>query len=516
MTKLTYIDYSIIGAYLVGMVVLGAVFTRRQKTLSEYFHAGGKIPWWAAGISILATALSPISYLAGPGWIYEKDSRYSIVGTLVGFLMVIGAAYLWVPLWSRLRVFSIYEYLERRYSPGVRTFGALVFLLGAMFWIGTALGTAAQAFEQVTGFPGPWCLIIIVVLGTAYTVMGGMRAVIWTDVAQFVIFILGYGAIFIVMLYIFDWNPFEIYRVASTKISPETGYPHTKLISFEMSLAVEATIWAIVFGRMMEVLSYGTSQMAVQRMHSTGSPRNMVKAMLGGHFCVLIFVLLSLPASWGFVAYYHLHPEEAWKIGHTDEVLPRFVIDHLPIILRSLIMAGVLAALMSSFDSAINSMSNIAISDLYRRYFKKHASEHDLVVLAKLLTVVFGLVLLDYAMYQYDPAGDTAGEKLGKLNAVITAPVVSFFLLGLLSRRTNTAGALIGALGGVKFALYCNGFPGFIEPQVRYINWMWIGGLATLLNLALGYLASFLFRPPAKEDIAGLTIYDRHLLPAAS
>ncbi len=508
MTKLTYIDYSIIGAYLGGMVVLGAMFSRRQKSLSEYFHAGGKIPWWAAGISILATGLSPISYLAGPGWIFEKDSRYSIVMTLLGFPAVIAAIYLWVPLWSRLRVMSIYEYLERRFDPGIRTFGAVMFFVGLTFWLGTALVTSAMGFETVSGFPGRLCLVIIVVLGTAYTVLGGMRAVIWTDVVQYVIFMVGYGAIFLVLLSMFDWQPMEIYRVASTKIS-ETGYPHTKLISFELDPNVEATIWVLLFSRLFTTLHYGADQMAVQRMHSTGSPRNMAKAMLGGHVCVLFFSLLSLPAAWGFVAYYHLHPEEAAQIAHTDQVLPQFVIKHLPVILRSLIMAGVLAALMSSFDSAINSMSNIAISDFYRRYVKRDAQEHELVVLAKAMTVFFALLLMTFALFQYDLEGDTAGEKLGKLGNVIAAPVLSFFLLGLLTKRANTGGALIGAVAGVGFAVVFNGIPGVIEKRLDWINWMWVGGLATVFNLLVGYLASFLFPPPAKEDLAGLTVYDR-------
>ncbi len=201
------------------MVFFGILFSKRQRTLEEYFHASSNIPWWAAGISILATGLSPISYLAGPGWIFEKDSRNSIVSSLVGLALIPVSVAIWVPLWSRLRVMSIYQYLQQRYHSGVRIFGALLFLVGTTFWLGTALVTSAMGFESATGFPGQWCLVIMVILGTAYTMMGGIRAVIWTDVAQYIIFMIGYLAILIVLLMLFDCDRWRFGR------SPQPNYP---------------------------------------------------------------------------------------------------------------------------------------------------------------------------------------------------------------------------------------------------------------------------------------------------
>ena len=136
--------------------------------------------------------------------------------------LVFVAVKIWVPIWSRLRVMSIYEYLERRYHPGVRTFGAVMFIIGMTFWLGTALVAAAMGFESVTGFDGRLCLVVMAVIGTAYTVFGGMRAMIWTDVAQFIVFMIGYAVIFVVLMNVFDWDAVEIYRLASVTSDPSS------------------------------------------------------------------------------------------------------------------------------------------------------------------------------------------------------------------------------------------------------------------------------------------------------
>ena len=462
MAKFSILDYLVIGVYLALMVVMGILFSGRQKSLKEYFHAGGNVPWWAVGISLIATHLSPISYLALPGWIFERDTRSSITGGLIEFLMVFPAAALWIPIWSRLRVLSIYEYLERRYHPGVRSIGAMLFIIWTVFWLATALVTASKGFESVSGFDGRLCLVVIGLLGAFYTVLGGMRAVIWTDVVQYVVFVGGYVMIAIVLLIQFD--PTEIWRLASTQISEHTGYPHTKLISREWSMAVEGTIWVLLCSSLVRALAFGTNQMTVQRLHATKDRRNMFKALLANAVTGYGFVLLTTPVAWGFVAYYSQHPELEREITHPDMVLPHFVLLNLPLIMRSLVMGGVLAALMSSFDSALNSMSNVTTNDFYRRYLEPNRSEDHYVRVAKLLTLGFGLVLLGFALSQYDQQRGTAGEHFSRLTSLVAAPIGAFFALGILSKRVNTPGILCGAVAAIVLSLGFNGMPPMVQP----------------------------------------------------
>lgn len=500
MSKFETFDYVVIVIYLFSILAIGVYFSGRQKSLKEYFHASGTLPWWAVGISILATGLSPISYLAGPGWIFIKDSRNSFASSILGLALVPLTAAIWLPLWSRMRVLSIYEFLELRFQPWVRTVGAVLFLIYVTFWVGTALGTAGMGFEQVTGFSAYYCIIVISVLGTVYTVLGGLRAVVWTDVAQFVVFMLGYGMILVTLLHLFDWQPLEIYRIASETISTDTGHPHTKLISFELDPNVEATIWVLLFVRLFVAVSWGASQWEVQRLHATGSRREMLKSMYAGCFWLILFTCISVPASWGFVAFYAENPDLKAAISEPDQVLPDFVVTQLPQLFRSLIMAGVLAALMSTLDSSINSMGSVTMNDFVRRYWIPKATEKQLVFVAKCLTCVFGTLLMIFALWQLGAQSGTAQEKLGKITNVIAATMPSFFLLGLLSRRTNTGGACIGALAGITFALVFNGIPGMMDAILPgRINWMWIPGISTVVNLTFGYTASYLFPPPSTD-----------------
>ena len=577
MAKFSIFDYLVIGIYLASMVVMGILFSGRQKSLKEYFHAGGNLPWWAVGISLIATHLSPISYLALPGWIFERDTRSPLGGGLIEFLMVLPTAALWIPIWARLRVLSIYEYLERRFHPAVRSTGAMLFIVYTVFWLSTALVAASKGFESVSGFDGRLCLLVIGLLGAFYTVLGGMRAVIWTDVVQYVVFVGGYLMIAIVLLSYFD--PMEIWTLASNQISERTGHPHTKLISHEWSLAVEGTIWVLLSGSVVRALAFGTNQITVQRMHATRDRRTMFKALLANAVTGYGFVLFTVPVAWGFVAYYSQHPELKRQITHPDMVLPHFVLLNLPLIMRSLVMGGVLAALMSTFDSALNSMSNVTNNDFYRRYLEPNRSEDHYVRVAKLLTLGFGVVLLAFALSQYDQQRGTAGEHFTRLTSLVSAPIGAFFVLGILSRRVNTPGVLCGAVAAIALSLGFNGLPPMVQPVLNKttlfavesgipegldqgaistrlagrfrtngivlrsdaavlvreegrrwdirngelfyllereggvvtvahepISWMWIPVLSMVVNLLVGYLASFLFTRPPPERLAGLTL----------
>ena len=528
MAKLTAPDYVIIAAYLTGVVVMGLYFSRRQKSLNEYFLASGNMPWWAVAVSLHATLLSPVTFLGMAGWIYAKDSRSSFGNMLLIMPVMYFSAVLWVPIWNRLRVLSIYEYLEKRYHPTVRSFAAALFPVGILFWVGNGLVTASKAFSMVafsnvSDVQVYTCLVAIMILGTTYTVLGGARAVVWTDVIQAAVFFVAYAASLLMLLAHFGWEPARIYEIASSISAKDWGYSHATLISTELSLAIEATIWVIIFTRILEIVTFGTNQTFVQRLLATGSHRNMMKAMLGKGGVDMIFLILGIATAWGLVAYYHENAEAAASVGHKDNVLAVFVVAQMPVVLRGVIMAGLFAALMSTFDSAINSISSVTINDFYRRYCKRDGSEHHYVAVSRIITIGFGFVLLAYAMWQYKHSANTVNQRLGELNNLVVAPLLCFFVLGIFSRRANTLGVLIGGFVGIIFALLFQGFPGWFEPPIFKgvsgwfeaplkdvkINWMWIGGMATLVGLASGYAASLLFAPPPKDKTEGLTVWRR-------
>ena len=508
MNELYVRDYLVIAAYLIGIMVIGVFFSRRQKSLREYFLASGNMPWWAVSISMYATMLSPLSFLGITGWIFLKDSRWIIGAPLLGIVTTVLAAFIWVPLWSRLQLQSIYGYLESRYHPAARSFGAAIFPIAMIFWIGNGLVAASMAFEAVTGLDAWICIVGIMVLGTVYTVLGGARAVIWTDVAQFVVFVFAFLVTGGLLLAYFDWQPLRIYEIASSVISEETHYPHTQIFSAEFSLAVEATIWSILFCMAFDMLTQGTNQVTMQRLMAAGSRKNMFKSMFGQIGVNLIFTGLAVAVAWGLVAFYSQNLDIRETMDHPDQVLAHYVVRYVPTLVRGLIMAGLLAAMMSSFDSALNSMSTVTINDFYRRYFVRDRSEHHYVAASRFFTLGWGVILLFFALWQLKHSDSTALERVGKLNVLISAPIVSFFVMGLFSKRVNTIGALIGGVAGILVALAFNGFPGLFDKWIPYdVNWLWIGGFGMLTSFIVTYLASLPFARPSAEKLKGLTIW---------
>ena len=513
MGELVSLDYSVIFGYIAGVLLLGLIFFRRQKSLREYFLASGDLPWWAVSLSLYATSLGPLSFLGICGLIFINDTRYVFASPVINIVTIILAIAIWVPIWGRLRMISIYEYLETRFHRGLRAFGAILFLVTMIIWVSNGLVAASQAFEAATGFKVEYCLYGIIILGTLYTVLGGARAVIWTDVAQTGVFMLALVVIGVLLLQYFDWEPTKIYEIASSVTSKNTGYPKTQLISSEFSLAIQATIWAIIFTRIVGALSWGSNQIRVQRLLAAGSKRNMVKSLFGLAGVDVAFMLLAVGVSWGLIAFYEQNLAVKGMVKEADQVIAFFVVDNVPILLRGLIMAGLLAAMMPTFDSALNSMSGVTINDFYRRYLARDRSEKHYVSASRLITLGWGIAILAFALWQLGHSESSVLERLGQLNLLVLPSITTFFVLGVFTKRCNTPGVVIGALAATALALCIGGFPVLMKPLVDLenfaIHWIWLEGFCIVLGLVVGYLASLLFRAPSAEQLKGLTLWSK-------
>ncbi len=466
MGELVFWDYAVIVAYIGGVMLLGLFFSGRQKSLKEYFLASGDLPWWAVSLSLYATALSPLSFLGVCGWIFMDDTRYVFAGPLINIVTITLAVVIWVPIWGKLRMISIYEYLETRFHQSLRIFGAVIFPITMIFWVSNGLVAASQAFEAATGFKVEYCLYGIIALGTIYTVLGGARAVIWTDVAQAAVFIFAFVIVGGLLLQYFNWQPAKIHEIASSVISENTGYPKTQLFSAEFSLAVKATIYAIILAKLVEALTWGSSQIRVQRLLAAGKKRNMVKSLFGLVGVDIIFMLLAVGVAWGLIAYYEQNLVAKALVEKPDQVLPSYVAANVPVLVRGLIMAGLLAAMMSTFDSALNSMSGVTINDFYRRYIVRHREERHYVSASRLITLGWGIAVLIFALWQLRHSDRSVLERVGELNVLVLPSMSIFFVLGVFTKRCNTPGVLIGALAAIALAVCFLGFPMLMKPLI--------------------------------------------------
>lgn len=500
--------YLILLIYMVGTVLLGLSFTRKQKTLAGYFLAERSAPWWAVGISVLACDLSAISYMGAPAWTYYNDLRYAMTIFLLPFVAII-VAFLFIPFLARLRVYTIYEYLEHRFGLDSRLFASGVFLLQRASHIAIAVYAISLALQQIVGWPVWGCVAVVGGLTTLYTVLGGMKAVLWTDVMQFFVLIGGAAVMAGVVLWSFRGDVFHIWRVAA-----DAG--HTKMLTVSFNFLdpnfwTEMTIWGICLGMLVsQVGAYGSDQVLVQRYLAAGSGRMMAKSLI---FCGLLqlpvvgtLFLLGL----GFFAYYHA-PENAAMLASLNElvartndsnmVLPHFVRNVLPSSLAGLVFAGLFAATMSVFSSGLNSLSTATCMDFIQRLRRLRSNSHELTLTnARWITFVWGVFVTLAAIGVYFAHIGSLLQTAAAIIGFFSGPLLGMFLLGIFTTRANSRSAILGAILGFITALLL----------WDYVSFIWYAVTGCVPTLVFGYALSFFTLRRPKSDVYQMTIWGRH------
>jgi SSS family transporter len=472
---MTAADILILAVYLGAVLVVGTIFFRRQTSLTAFFLGDRNIPWWAAAFSGIATIVSAASFLGGPGQAFKSDLRYlqyrlgaPIAIFIIGWIMI--------PFFYRLRVFSIYEYLETRFDGPTRVLaGAQFFILKAMF-LGIAIYAPSLLFVQITGLPLLPIVLMVGLVTTAYTTLGGVKAVIWTDTLQ--VFIL-FGGLFAVAWRILDqtggWDTVFQAASASGKL---------RLIDTSWSLENEFTLWNGIFGGAFVLLSqYGVNQAELQKFLTTSSVVRARRALISTIVVVTLIATVFFLVGAGLYVFYTAHPEKGGLSINPDRVLSKFILEELPAGWRGLLMASVAAAAMSAISSILNSLTTVASSDFIGRVRPDWMNVRN----ARLVTVLIGLIATGAALYV---------ERLGNILVAGTrmqnffgGSLAGAFLLGMTSRRSNARGAFWGIwLGTAAVALL---------SYFTTVSWMWHGIFAAAVAYFGGLAISLTSAPPA-------------------
>ena len=460
-TAFTALDASIVIAYLIVMALVGVYFSRRQTSLGAFFVARQSMPWLAVGLSLMAALNSGIDYLMQP----SATIRYGVIllaGTSSWIFLYPWVARVTLPFYRRLNLYTAYEFLEARFDVRVRTLAASIFIVWRLGWMATAIYVPCLAIEAVTG--GRMDLrVMIAVLGlivTTYTMLGGIEAVIWNDVLQFCIMFGGLGATVWLALTHVPGGFSEIWVAAgdagktsfSTVTEIGNGGPIDRVRLFFMQpINLTAIVVTMVLGRM---ASYTSDQVMVQRFQTTKSlkdSRNAVVINAAGDalwMFGLSFVGLALLA---YFKHHTLPPEYA-----TDKILPYFISQAFPPGAVGLVIAAILAASLSSVDSAINSCTSVAVVDLYGRFMRgtrvDRIDEPGQVRISRIATVVFGLTGTVLAM-NVSRIG-TLLEIANKLINAFSGPLFGIYLLAMFSRRATSGSVLAGGLVGSFVSYY--------------------------------------------------------------
>jgi SSS family transporter len=481
----TFPDYLVVIIYLVACIVLGSWLGRGQDTLGEYFLAGRKTHWILACISIIATDWSATSFIGVPGYLYTHDLKlyFGQIITPLAFLFVVRT---FLPIYFRLNVFTVYEYLEVRFHPTARTVAAVLFLFQRGVWLASAIYIPSLALATFSGVNLWYCIVGLGLISAIYTMIGGMKAVIWTDFMQFLIMMGSLLLLIGILLASFNWDPAAVWAMAGSMIAPDTGTPYSTLIDWRFGLKTEGTVWSLMFFYLIYTLgTYGTDQVVVQRYFTMGTFREIAKSVMVSGFLSVAVTFLLMALGLLLALYYRTRPEMAAAITRPDAVLPHFIATTLPAGVRGLILAALFAATMSSISSGFNSFATVGVMDLYRRYFRgeHHTESHDLWV-ARILTIASGILATAAALF-ISTYKTSIVETLLSLASKFIGPITGIFLLGVLTRRGNLAGVLCGATFGLATSFLVD------VPAVKAnVNWLWTGPLSSLMTFFVGYLAS--------------------------
>jgi SSS family solute:Na+ symporter len=465
------LDLAIIALYLVGITLFGLRFRKRQRSLRDYFLAGRDIPWWAIALSIVAAETSTLTIISIPGLAYDSNLTFLqvVMGYLVGRVVI---SFVLLPHYFRGDLYTAYELIERRFGRGLRSLTAGLFLLTR----GAAEGVRVYAVSIVVaialGTGEVASIAIITLLTLIYTFEGGLAAVIWTDVVQTAIYVGGtlVGLVTILHLVPGGWPAIHAAAASVGKL---------QVFDFTPNFWLPYTFWAgVIGGAFLTTASHGTDQLIVQRLLAARSQKQSVTALLSSGVAVLFQFGLFLMVGVMLWTYYRV---PSTNFGSPDRIYPTFIVSRMPHGISGLLIAAILAAAMSNLSAALNALSSTSIMDFYVR-FRPQADERTKMRLSRVSTIVWALLLFALAVLTLHKGGRVIEVGL-KIASVAYGALLGVFLLGVLTKRANQPGAMVGMLFG-----FCVELCLWKWTTVPFTWWVMIG---TVVTFVVGYGASF-------------------------
>ncbi|MDD8044396.1 MAG: sodium:solute symporter [Verrucomicrobiota bacterium] len=453
MGTLPILDGIVIFAYLAGVMLLGCWFVRKSRSTEEFMAAGRSLPGWAVGMSIFGTYVSSISFLANPGKSYDSDWNPFVFSLSLPLAAWIATKY-FVPFYRRSGQISAYNHLEARFGPWARTYALVCYLLTQIARMGTILYLVALALSPLTGWSITTIILVTGVLVTIYTLLGGIEAVIWTDVIQSIVLTAGILVCIILILIRMPEGPGQVFVIAAE---------HGKFGLGELGLSLtQSTFWVVLFyGLFINLNNFGIDQSYVQRYATAKTDRDAVRSVwLGGLLYLPVSALLFFIGT-ALFAFYTAQPEllpEAAAGGiKGDAVFPHFIVTQLPAGATGLLIAAVMAAAMSSVDSSLNCSATLILCDIYKRYIRPDADERRSMRVLYTTTLVWGLLGTGMALAMIQV--QSALDAWWKLAGIFSGGMLGLFLLGIMSRSARNINAVIGVVFGVLVISWMAFFP---------------------------------------------------------
>ncbi|MFI1773606.1 sodium:solute symporter [Thalassobellus citreus] len=504
MLNIHWIDIVIVIISVAFTLGAGFYFANRQKSSDQYFSGSKTIPAWAIGISIFATLISSVTFLAYPAAAYKSNWILLVQGLMVP-IVLIGLIWVIVPLFRKVIRLSTYEYFERRFSVFARMYSSVAFILTHFSKMGTVLYLVSLALATLTGIDVTTFILFLTVIIIILTLLGGMEAVIWMDVIQG--FLLIGGGLLCIGILLFNSE-----GGAGHMISEAVSMKKIDFGPYDFSFS-ELTFWVLVInGAFYALQKYGTDQTIVQRYLTAKNDKDAKKAAyIGVLASVPVWGLFMLIGSLLFV-FYNTGGATLPEGMKVDQVFTYFIGTELPIGAVGLVLAALIAAAVSSLDSDMNCLAAIGVEDFYQR-FNPNCTDKQRLIVGRLLVLFAGVSMAGVALLYAAWSGQGVLGVVFKLYAIFSAGIVGIFLLGLFSKRANKQGLHIGIATCIIFTAYAIltttkigdalilDLGDYNFPHHKYM----LGVYSHLIVLVVGYFASFLFKSEEVKD--ELTIY---------
>jgi solute:Na+ symporter, SSS family len=465
------IDLTIVVVYLLGVTALGVQFRRRQGASSQggneavsrdYFLGGRTAPWWALAFSIVATETSTLTIIGTPAISYAGNLTFLqlVFGYLLGRVLIV---LLLLPGYFRGEFFTAYALIEKRFGQRMRAVAATTFLVTRAVAEGVRVSAIALVVSVVLGTSERLAVLVVIALTILYTFEGGMKAVIWTDVAQLLLYLTGSAVTFGVLLHRIPGGWSEVTQVAAA------AGQKLQVLDFSFHWATKYTFWSgLIGGAFLTMASHGTDQTIVQRLLAARDQRDSRWALLASGAIILVqFTVFLLIGVLLFAFAQHAPLLAAGE--RTDRILPMFLVREMPVGLAGLLLASIVAVAMSNASGSLNSLAASSILDFSR--LRGHSTDPaKFLQLSRRMTIIWGLVLIGFGLVKWGPLLE-AGLTVASLPF---GSLLGLFLLGTLDRGANARGALAGMIAGLIAILCVFGY-----TQVAFTWYVWIGASVT-------------------------------------
>jgi SSS family solute:Na+ symporter len=469
MTVFSTLDWSILIVYIIGNLLLGYFLSKRINTAEDFYLGRRSTPWWAIGISVIATYVSALSFLGAPAWSYTDG--LSVIAIHLNYpLVILLVITLFLPFFYNSGVASIYEYQEKRFGPKARGLVSTIWLISQTLTSAAILYATSLVLEFITGIDVVNAILIVTVIALVYTALGGITAVIWTDVIQAGVLFVGAFIIFFALLE-------NLTLPLGETLAELKAIGKLDALDFSMDLSNVTTAWSgIVAMTLFHVTVYGTNQMMVQRTLASKNIGDAKKSYLMMGFAAFFVYFLFIFMGVLFYAYYG-----GVEFENGNTIILQFAAEYGLPGLMGIIAAAVMAASMSSLDSAFNSLSTVSTIDFYQKYFVKDASPQHYLKVTRVFTLFWAAVIIAPAI-MYSKSTGSILETLSQVGSYFVGAQLGMFALGFFSKNASERGLLVGTAVGFLVVWYV--------ATHTDVAWPWYCLVGAATNMTVSTVAS--------------------------